>query len=101
MWNSGVKPLRRAEATQTIVCFYSELAVTERASNWNLLLEIAEPTPFLALRVRLVSRMKGVVEIDAGQDRKYVGLQERDQQLKCSQGNGQCQRHHATDPANR
>jgi hypothetical protein len=26
--------------------------------------------------------MNGVVEIDAGQDRKYVGLQERDQQLK-------------------
>ena len=45
-------------------------------------------TGLLALRIRLVSRMKGVVEIDAGQDRKYVGLQERDQQLKRGQCNG-------------
>ena len=28
---------------------------------------------------RLVSRVKGIIEVDAGQDRKYVGLQERDQ----------------------
>ena len=43
----------------------------------------------LASRVRLVSRMKGVVELDAGQDRKYVGSLERDQQLKRGQRNGQ------------
>jgi hypothetical protein len=33
----------------------------------------------------LVSRMKRVIEIDAGQDRKHVGLQERDQQFERGQ----------------
>ena len=46
-------------------------------------------TAFWLSRVRLVSRMKGVVELDAGQDRKYVGSLERDQQLKRGQRNGQ------------
>ena len=41
---------------------------------------------------RLVTRMNGVVEIDAGQDCKHVGLQERDQQFERSQCDGQRQR---------
>src|SRR3954466_466919 len=48
-----------------------------------------------------VPRMKGVVEIDTGQDCKYVGLQKCHQQFKRRQGNGQCQGHHSADPADR
>ena len=48
---------------------------------------------------RSVSRMNGVVEIDAGQDRKHIGLQERDQQFERGQRDRECQRHHAADPA--
>ena len=36
----------------------------------------------LILRLSLVSRVKGIVEVDAGQDRKHVGLQERDQNFE-------------------
>src|SRR4051794_38751727 len=39
-----------------------------------------------------VTRMNGVVEIDAGQDREHVGLQERDQQLERGQRHHQRQR---------
>jgi hypothetical protein len=42
--------------------------------------------------------MKGVIEIDAGQDRKHIGLQERDQQVERDQRDGQRQRHHAAYP---
>ena len=42
--------------------------------------------------------MNGVVEIDAGQDRKHVGLQERDQQFERSHRDGQRQRQDAADP---
>src|SRR5215831_16520952 len=48
---------------------------------------------------RLVSRMKGVVEIDAGQDRKHIGLQERDQDFEGIDRDRQRQRRHAADPA--
>src|SRR5215470_13398801 len=48
---------------------------------------------------RSVSRMNGVVEIDAGQDRKHIGLQKRDQQFERGQRDGQCERQHAADPA--
>src|SRR5260370_16691901 len=47
---------------------------------------------------RSVSRMNGVVEIDAGEDREHVGLQERDQQFERSQRDGQGQRQHAPRP---
>src|SRR3974390_662553 len=47
---------------------------------------------------RLVSRMKGVVEIDAGQHRKHVSLQERDQQVEGDQRDGQRQRCQTPDP---
>src|SRR6267378_49194 len=50
---------------------------------------------------RLVSRMKGVVEVDAGEDREHVGLQECDQQFKRGQRDGERQRQHAADPADR
>src|SRR6266700_4927867 len=50
---------------------------------------------------RLVSRMNGVVEVDAGEDREHVGLQERDQQFKRGQRNGERQRQHAAGPAER
>src|SRR6185312_11597422 len=50
-------------------------------------------------RDRSVSRMKGVVEIDAGQDREHVGLQERDQQFERGQCDGERERQHAADPA--
>src|SRR6516164_2723537 len=42
--------------------------------------------------------MKGVIEIDAGQDRKHVGLQERDQQVERDQRDGQRQRCQTPDP---
>ena len=48
-----------------------------------------------------MSGMKGIVEIDTGQDRKHVSLQKRDQQFECGQRDGHCQRHHAGDPADR
>src|SRR5260370_42583706 len=48
---------------------------------------------------RSVSRMNGVVEIDAGEDREHVGLQERDQQFERSQRDGEGQRQHAAGPA--
>jgi hypothetical protein len=48
---------------------------------------------------RLVSPMKGIVEIDAGQNRKNISLQECHQQFKCGQRNGQRQRHDAADPS--
>jgi hypothetical protein len=35
--------------------------------------------------------MNGVVEIDAGQDRKHIGLQERNQKFERSQRDGQRQ----------
>src|SRR6187402_681187 len=43
--------------------------------------------------------MNGVVEVDAGQDRKHVGLQERDQNLESIQRDRERQRQHAADPA--
>src|SRR5476651_1464309 len=49
----------------------------------------------------LVSGMNGVVEVDAGEDREHIGLQERDQQLKRGQRDGERQRQHAADPADR
>ena len=39
-----------------------------------------------------VTRMNGVVEIDAGQDREHIGLQERDQELERGQRHDQRQR---------
>src|ERR1044072_8292625 len=36
-----------------------------------------------------VARVESVVEIDAGEDRKHIGLQERDEQLE----RGQCDHH--------
>src|ERR1700676_633907 len=47
----------------------------------------------------LVSRMNGVVEVDAGEDREHIGLQERDQQFERGQRNRECQRQHAAGPA--
>src|SRR5690349_3957403 len=48
-----------------------------------------------------VSCMKGVVEIDAGEDRKHVGLQECHQQFKRRQRNRKRQRCDTADPADR
>src|SRR5262245_59487777 len=47
----------------------------------------------------LVSRMNGVVEVDAGQDRKHIGLQERDQQFEGGERHGERERGDAADPA--
>ena len=66
----------------------SGFAVTNRASDRHFLLEIAEPA--FALGVRLVSSMNGIIEVDAGQDRKHIGLQKCHEQLKRSQRNSQC-----------
>ena len=52
-------------------------------------------------RIPSVSCVKRIVEIDAGQDCKHVSLQKCHQQFEGGQSNGQCQRHHAADPANR
>src|SRR6185295_1119617 len=48
---------------------------------------------------RLVSRMNGVVEVDAGQDREHIGLQECDQQFERGQRDGKRQRRDAAEPA--
>src|SRR3954451_9911348 len=45
--------------------------------------------------------MNGVVQVDAGQDRKHIGLQERDQNLESVQRDRERQRQHAADPAER
>ena len=50
---------------------------------------------------RLVSRMNGVVEVDAGEDREHVGLQECDQQFERGQRDGERQRQHTAEPAER
>src|SRR3954465_14465133 len=50
---------------------------------------------------RLVSRMNGVVEVDAGQHRKHIGLQECDQEFERGQRNGERQGRDAADPAER
>src|SRR5664279_399488 len=49
----------------------------------------------------LVSGMNGVVEVDAGEDREHIGLQERDQELKRGERNRERQRQHAAGPADR
>src|SRR3977135_3236750 len=49
----------------------------------------------------LVSGMNGVVEVDAGEDREHIGLQERDQKLKRGQRDGERQRPQAAHPADR
>ena len=41
--------------------------------------------------------MNGVVQVDAGQDRKHIGLQERDQNLESVQRDRERQRQHAAD----
>ncbi len=46
-----------------------------------------------------VAAVNGVVEIDAGQNRKHVGLQEGHQQFKRGERNGHRQRHDAGQPA--
>ena len=46
-----------------------------------------------------MARVKGVVEVDAGQDREHVGLQERDQQLKRGQRHHHANRQRAERPA--
>ena len=43
--------------------------------------------------------MDGVVEIDAGQDREHVGLQEGDQQLERGQRHHQRQRQRGAEDA--
>src|ERR671935_1216841 len=48
---------------------------------------------------RLVSRMNGVVEVDAGEDREHVGLQERDQDFEGVDRDRQRQRRNPADPA--
>src|SRR5262245_2197761 len=48
---------------------------------------------------RSVSRMNGVVQVDAGQDRKHIGLQERDQKFEGRQGDREGERQHTAEPA--
>src|SRR6266700_3728408 len=43
--------------------------------------------------------MNGVVEVDAGQDRKHIGLQERDQQFERGERDSERQRQYAAEPA--
>src|SRR3954469_16023828 len=47
----------------------------------------------------LVSWMNGVVEVNAGQDRKHIGLQERNQQFESGQRDGEGQRQNTAGPA--
>src|SRR5512139_1332423 len=50
---------------------------------------------------RSVSGMNGVVEVDAGQDRKHIGLQERDQKFERGQRDGKRQRHNDAETTDR
>ena len=46
-----------------------------------------------------MARMDSIVEVDAGEDREHMSLQERNQQFKCGERNCQRQRRDAADPA--
>ncbi len=41
--------------------------------------------------------MNSIVEIDAGENGEDIGLQERDQQLKCGQRNHHAERQHGAE----
>src|ERR1700761_5313923 len=66
-------------------------------------LDQADPQPGpshrLTLAYALMPRMNSVIEIDAGEDRKHVGLKKRHQQFECGQRNRQCQWQYAPQPA--
>src|SRR6266481_1312145 len=47
-----------------------------------------------------VARVKGIVEVDAGEDGEHVGLQEGDQQLERGQRDREGERQRGADPAN-
>src|SRR6266851_1937596 len=46
-----------------------------------------------------VARVKGIVEVDAGEDGEHVGLQKRDQQLERGQRDRKGERQRGADPA--
>src|SRR5665213_1785328 len=46
-----------------------------------------------------MTRMNGVVEIDAGEDREHVGLQEGDQELQRAEHDDHRQGQHGAEPA--
>src|ERR1043166_2461770 len=46
-----------------------------------------------------VARVNGVVEVDAGQDREHVGLQEGDQKLERGEDHDHDQRQRGAEPA--
>ena len=48
---------------------------------------------------RQVARVDRIVEIDAGEDREDVGLQERHQQLERGERHGQAERQDGAEPA--
>src|SRR5712671_2719728 len=53
----------------------------------------------VGLRFGSVTRMDGVVEIDAGQDREHIGLEERDQQFQRGQRDDQNERQRRAEDA--
>jgi len=52
----------------------SAFSVERRSKIFRPLPAIRPQAYEFTFRIRLMSRMKGIVEIDAGQDRKHVGL---------------------------
>src|SRR5881628_4215977 len=67
---------------------------------------VARPAPMslaaeasIVLSPSLVMQMNGVVEIEAGQDREDIGLQESDQQLEAGEDHDEGERRPAADDA--
>src|SRR6267378_8686316 len=58
------------------------------------------PLRGLVRRANSVARMDSIVDVDAGENGEDVGLQERDQQLKRGQRDGQSKRQDGAGPAN-
>src|SRR4051812_43443832 len=55
-------------------------------------------TPVRDRWARSVARVNRIVEIDAGEDREHVSLQERDQELERGERDHHAERQHAADP---
>src|SRR6266853_2029912 len=67
---------------------------------------VARPAPMslaaeasMEIVLSSVMEMDGVVEIEAGQDREHIGLQERDQQFQAGEHDDEGQRRPAADDA--
>src|ERR1700738_1607826 len=68
--------------------YFAAIGSMKRTPSWGLV-----------RRAGSVARMDSIVDVDAGEDGEDVGLEERDQQLKRGQRDGQSERQYGADPA--